>query len=87
MVTIEAMCFAKAIIATDSGGTPEILKNGEFGLLYKPNNLNDFLEKIKLLLNNKNLQDKFAEKAKQEAVTNYSHKKEIKEITNILENL
>lgn len=39
MVTIEAMASGCAIIGSNAGGTPEILKQGEFGTLFESQNV------------------------------------------------
>ena len=84
MVTIEAMGMAKTIIATNTGGTPELLNYGEYGLLYQPENLDDYLNKIKILLNNKDLKEELSTKAQKAALEKYDYKFEVKEIEKIL---
>lgn len=57
-VLIEAMQCAKPVIASDVGGIPELIKNGENGYLFNPNNcqqLEQLLENA--ALNAKNLQN------------------------------
>ncbi|MCB0762481.1 MAG: glycosyltransferase family 4 protein [Flavobacteriales bacterium] len=44
MVTIEGMACGCAVIGTDTSGTPEILDHGGCGLLYEPDNLNQFVD-------------------------------------------
>jgi len=39
MVTIESLANGVPVIGTNTGGTPEILQEGKFGLLYEPNDL------------------------------------------------
>ena len=38
MVTLEALSFGIPVIGSNSGGTPELLANGDFGYLFEPNN-------------------------------------------------
>jgi len=85
MVTIEAMLFEKPIIATNSGGTPEILANGEFGLLYE--NIDSFLVCAKKYLDDADLQNEFGKKAKEEAMKKYSHTVEVEQIIDLLSKL
>ncbi len=61
MVTIEAMLNGLPVIATDSGGTTEILGNGRYGTLYEFNNLDDFTSKLQLVLS---FNDSIAQKTK-----------------------
>ena len=62
MVTVEAMLSEKPIIGTNSGGTPELLENGEVGTLYEYNNHESLIEKVLLYLENV---DEFQAKGKQ----------------------
>ncbi len=80
MVTIEAILSAIPVIATDAGGTPEILGNGTFGLLYEFNDLFSFCEKVKWLLNNPVEVKEMTLKAQKEASGKYSHVKEAEQI-------
>jgi glycosyltransferase involved in cell wall biosynthesis len=48
-VTVEGMKLGKPIIGTRSGGTPELVVEGETGLLYTPGNFRELAEKICLL--------------------------------------
>jgi glycosyltransferase involved in cell wall biosynthesis len=87
MVTIEAMLTQKIVIATHSGGTPDILQYGKYGTLYEPNNETDFITKIDTILAQK---DRFLDKAKQaqqEAVAYYSHQNECNELIELLKQL
>ena len=56
---MEYMALGKPVIATDSGGTCEILINGETGFLIKNKNVYDIISKINMLLNDKSLINKF----------------------------
>ena len=84
MVTIEAMLSGIPVLATDSGGTTEIVGNGEFGTLYKYNDMEDFLPKLELVLSQKQeILDK-AEKAKLDAFLQYNVEKEVEGFVEIL---
>ena len=50
---MEFMVLGKPVIATDGGGTKELVINGETGLLVKPKSVNDLVIKITYLLENK----------------------------------
>lgn len=63
MVTIEAMASGLPIISTKSGGTPEILDNGNCALLVPPKDETALGEALKLLLSKPDLQSELAEKA------------------------
>ena len=48
MVTVEAMMCGKKIVASDAGGTIELLENGKWGVLFEPKNTEDLASKLKL---------------------------------------
>ena len=60
---IEAALCKKAIIATDVGGTPEIITNNKSGYLINPRNINSLKEKLELLLKNPELRKKLGKEA------------------------
>jgi len=84
-VTIEAMASGLPIIATNTGGTPEILKNGELGLLYPPGDIEAFSKNVIDLLDNPTKMIELGERAKKEAIERYSHESESKLIEEIID--
>lgn len=80
MVTIEAMLSELPVIATNSGGTPEILGFGKYGTLYKYNNIDDFINKIDYILKHPDEIEAKALEAKKTAVKKYDQNIEIQEI-------
>ena len=56
LVLIEYMACDKPIVGTNLGGIADIIKNNENGLLCSPDDYNDLYEKLKLLINNEDLQ-------------------------------
>ena len=64
MVTLEALSFGVPVVGSNSGGTPELLGNGDLGYLFKPNNpkslsiqLKNAFENHKLLFSDQQLND------------------------------
>jgi len=57
----EAMACRKPIIASNIDGVPDLIKDGYNGLLFEKENIDDLAEKLKLLLENKELADTLAE--------------------------
>jgi glycosyltransferase involved in cell wall biosynthesis len=86
MVTIEAMLSGVSVIATDSGGTSEILGYGKYGTLYEYNNTDDFCKKLIEMLNNKAETEEKTNLAKDIALKKYDQKIEVQEIDKILRN-
>lgn len=58
LVNIEAQASGCPVIASNVGGIPEYVSDGESGLLFEPGNFIELSEKITLLLNDKELQKK-----------------------------
>ncbi len=52
MVNIEAMACGKPVVASNTGGIPEIVENGHNGLLFEPGNAEDLQEKIRFMWQN-----------------------------------
>ena len=87
MVTLEALFHQIPVLATKSGGTTDLLNQGEFGELYLHGNQNDFLKKFK------NIQDNYSKTKKQAiqghdfAMKNYTMELETSSIHELLQNL
>lgn len=64
-VTVEAMCAKLPVIGANSGGTPEIIVEGETGLLYTPHDAAQLAEKILWCADHPKEADKMAEKGYQ----------------------
>lgn len=60
---IEAALCHKTIIATDVGGTAEIISGNDDGLLIAPHNVDDLQKKLTLLIENPSIRQKFGEQA------------------------
>jgi glycosyltransferase involved in cell wall biosynthesis len=65
MVTVEAMAAAKPVVATDTGASPEIITQGETGLLVPPNSPEALGEAIMRLLANRELRHAMGVKGQQ----------------------
>lgn len=73
-VTVEAMISGNLVIGSASGGTPEILGNGEYGLLFEANNYKELANKIEYALNHKNEMRELALKGSKHAVEAFDAK-------------
>ena len=71
IAVVEAMACGKAVIASDAGNIPEIIEDGCSGFIFYRNKKNDLEEKLKLLIENKELRIKFGNKARQRAVEKF----------------
>ncbi|MBC8232392.1 glycosyltransferase, partial [bacterium] len=73
-VVIEAMSCGIPVIATNAGGTPEIVKDRETGLIIEPNNNEQLKKAIDCLLKDGGLRDRLVENArKQLSKFSWSH--------------
>jgi len=61
---IEGMVLNKPIVATNVDGIIDVIKDGENGFLIAPHNINEFANKILILLNDRELYNKFANSSK-----------------------
>jgi glycosyltransferase involved in cell wall biosynthesis len=82
MVTVESLVYGVPVIASNSGGTPEIINYGKYGKLYKPRDHNDFLNKFYELD-----QQKQKTEYLEEVRTLYSHTRQCELIENIIKQI
>jgi glycosyltransferase involved in cell wall biosynthesis len=59
---LEAWASGKPVIGANQGATPEVIKDGENGLLVEFDNPKDIAEKVIKLLKNKHLRDQYGKK-------------------------
>lgn len=62
-VLLEAAACCKPMVASKTGGVPDIIIHGKTGFLAEPNNVNSFVHYVKLLLNDEDLSRKFGRNA------------------------
>jgi glycosyltransferase involved in cell wall biosynthesis len=72
IVNLEALSCGTPVVATDVGGTSEVVKHGENGILVPPNNAIRLAEGIQYLLDNENVRRKFGENGRKWVVNNFS---------------
>jgi D-inositol-3-phosphate glycosyltransferase len=70
-VLVEAMAMGKAIVATNSGGVPEIITDGSTGLLIPPQNVPALAEAILKLLKDQRLRSSFSSEARADALKRF----------------
>lgn len=69
---LEACAAGCAVVATDVGGTNEIILDGSTGFLVQPGDQQGLTEKVNLLLENEPLRDTLGENAKAYVTDNFS---------------
>ena len=68
-VTIESMAMGVPVVATNSGGTPEIIVHGENGLLFETGDVEELANLLERLWRDRGLRDRLAVAAKRRAAS------------------
>lgn len=79
---LEAMAIGIPVIATAASGNLDLVLDGVNGLLYENDNSRELADKIKLLLNDKNMQNRLIEAGKKTAFEDFSLEKTISRYEN-----
>lgn len=74
---IEAQLFQKPVVATNVGGVRDTMIDGETGFLVNSCNVNDFVEKLQLLIHDKTLRERMGSKGKAFVLNRFSKEKEV----------
>jgi glycosyltransferase involved in cell wall biosynthesis len=85
IVLLEAMSCETPVVATLTGGIPEIVKNGENGILVPVNNPLKLTEAIDYLLENKDIRIKFGKAGRKWVTENFSIEVLVKRLCKIYE--
>ncbi|NQV74383.1 N-acetyl-alpha-D-glucosaminyl L-malate synthase BshA [bacterium] len=73
LAALEAMSCSVPVVASDIGGLPELVIDGETGFLCPLGDIDAFTEKAKQLLDNPDLQQKMAQASRDRAVTHFDN--------------
>ena len=84
-IVLEGMASGLAVIATATGGTTEILKDGKNGLLFSPGDAEALAQKILSLANDPDLRRRLAAAGQQTVVEGFTLPKMIDEIEGYLQ--
>lgn len=82
---LEAMANACGIVASDTGGIPDMISDGQTGLLVPPKDAKALEEKLLTLLADPDLCRRLGENAREKAVAEYSMKQNINRLLAIYE--
>lgn len=82
LVVIESMAMAKPIIASSTGAIPEIIRNQHSGLLADPGSIDEWVNAIRFMLENKNMAKKMAQNALVTVKSKFSNEKHINLLIN-----
>jgi len=84
-VVLEGMISGLVVVATPTGGTPEIILDGENGLLFTPGDPEDLAQKINRLVDDPELHKKLALAGKQTIMERFTMTKMMDEIESFLQ--
>jgi len=84
---MEYMALGKPVIATDGGGTPELVINGETGYLIPDGATETAVEKIEYLLDNRDERVRMGEAGKEKVRDEFSLEKMVEEHLNLYRSL
>jgi glycosyltransferase involved in cell wall biosynthesis len=87
IVLLEAMASNCPVLATRVGAIPELIKNGVNGLLVKPDNINQLIEAILLILEDPKKARDMARRAYEEMRTKYDWSITVDRILKVYESL
>lgn len=86
-VTLEAMLLRKPIVGTNTGGTPELIKEGFNGLLYEPGDYKELANKIEYLIDHKDKIKEFGDNGYKFAKENFTKERNGEKVYELLKNL
>ena len=72
IVFVEAAAGHLCVLSTNSGGIPEVITNGETGILVEPDNIDELCSQMTNLLSNNELRDRLTRNAYKNVCTKYS---------------
>ena len=87
IVILESLSCETPVVSTYAGGIPEIVKNGENGILIPANNPQRLAEAINALLENNGLREKYGKAGREMVVKNFSLESSANKLQKIYERM
>ena len=84
---LESFALAKPVLAARVGGLPELIRNKQTGLLFKPNNQDDLEEKIIWASQHPKKMEKMGQAAQKEVLARYNSEKHYQKLIEIYERI
>ena len=82
-VLFESMAMQKPLVATNAGGTPEIVQDGITGMLVKPRDSSEMAKCILKLLHNKSLSEQYGKAGRKRVEDMFTIERNIKETESV----
>ncbi|MGE5307456.1 MAG: glycosyltransferase, partial [Deltaproteobacteria bacterium] len=73
----------RAVVGSDSGGTPEMIRDRENGFLFKTNDPEDLAQKLAALVQDRELRSRLGASARQVCVRDYSIERNVEAIQSV----
>jgi len=86
-VIVESFAYKKAVIATNIGSLPELVRNNETGLTFDYASVNSLKEKIEYMFNNQSEALRMGENAYQSLLKDFSKEKHYSQLINLFNSL
>jgi len=86
-VVLEAMRHALPVVAFDTGGPAEVIRNRETGILVKDAEVDEFAQSLLELIDSKPLREAIGEKARQAVQQEYNRETWISQLNTTLRNI
>lgn len=84
---LESFSCGKAVIATRLGTIPDVVKEGEYGLLYDFGNIAEFSQKLEWLIKNEAAREEMGQKAFDALCREYSEKQHLEKLLALFESV
>ncbi|HLO74374.1 MAG TPA: glycosyltransferase family 4 protein [Flavobacterium sp.] len=84
LVAVEAMLASKPVVASNHGGLTEIIDHQQTGFLIEPNNIQELINAIEKLINDKKLRLDMGQKGYKRAAEEFSIQKHVSKIEKVL---
>jgi glycosyltransferase involved in cell wall biosynthesis len=85
MVTVEAMKLGKAVVGADSGGTTEVIRDGETGLLFRTGDAQDLAAVLERLHHDRDLVRRLGASARTWATGTFTRERYVTELLDTFE--
>ncbi|MDH7515352.1 MAG: glycosyltransferase family 4 protein [Bacteroidota bacterium] len=87
MVTVEALASGLPVVGTNTAGTPEIIHDGETGLLVAPGDPERLARALYTLMETPELRHRLAEQGRRHAEERFSHHRQCEEIEKLVDRI
>lgn len=84
---IEAQASGLPVVSTDVGGVRDILADGQAGFVIKRENIETYIDKLRLLIEDPSLRNKFANFGKQSVMEEFSYHRLVKDMSSYYKTL